>query len=189
MQKGADPNLWTGDTRFGNTLQLVVFYGKIELAEFLLDKKIQDTPGGDYGTALQAASARGHFPIVELFLQTVEYREGLNAVGGDYGTALCAACASGKVEVVNALLQAGAMRNGDGKHFGAPLHVAVLMEDRDMVKLLIGDNPNAADCTWEGVGTAVDIAGFLQNEDMFALLREKGLRSVIRKCRRIARAC
>ncbi|KAJ6535259.1 hypothetical protein DFH09DRAFT_1369652 [Mycena vulgaris] len=81
MQKGADPNLWTGDTRFANTLQLVVFYGKMELAKFLLDKNIQETTGGDDGTALQAASTRGHFPIVELFLQTVEYREGLNAVG------------------------------------------------------------------------------------------------------------
>ncbi|KAJ7851909.1 hypothetical protein B0H14DRAFT_2581142 [Mycena olivaceomarginata] len=82
-------------------------------------------------------------------------------LGGDYGTALCAACANGKVEVVNALLLAGARRNGDdaqlesGEHFGAPLHIAVLMENREMVNLLIGDNPNGANCTWVWKGSVL----------------------------------
>jgi ankyrin repeat protein len=36
-----------------------------------------------------------------------------------------------------------------GKHFGAPLHVAILMENTEMVELLIGNTPNDADCTCE----------------------------------------
>jgi ankyrin repeat protein len=88
--------------------------------------------------------------------------------GGNYGTALCAACANGKVEVVNDLLLAGARSNYDceqinmrsgadaqlesgesGEEFGAPLHVAVLMGNTEMVNLLIGNNPNASNCTCE----------------------------------------
>ncbi|KAJ7817271.1 hypothetical protein B0H14DRAFT_1388317 [Mycena olivaceomarginata] len=86
--------------------------------------------------------------MVNFLLRSNKYAERLNEVGGDYGTALCAACANGKVEVVEALLQAGATRNCDGKHFGAPLHVAILMENTEMVELLIGNTPNDADCTW-----------------------------------------
>ncbi|KAJ7799970.1 hypothetical protein B0H14DRAFT_2529738, partial [Mycena olivaceomarginata] len=52
------------------------------------------------------------------------------------------------------------------------------MENTEMVELLIGNTPNDADCTWESVGRAVDVAGFLQNRDMFNLLWKKGLRSV-----------
>ncbi|KAJ7816207.1 ankyrin repeat-containing domain protein [Mycena olivaceomarginata] len=213
MQKGADPSLWTADSRFGNALQLVAFYGKIEMLQFLRTKGIQDTPGGHFQTALQSAAAGGHVPMVQ-FLQKARFEDkpgkhfqtalqcaaagghvsmveflleintyviGLNEVGGDYGTALCAACANGKVEVVDALLRAGAVRNVDGINFGAPLHVAVLMENGEMVELLTGDNPEVADCEWEGVGKAVDVAGFIQNRPLFDLLRQKGLRG----CRRV----
>ncbi|KAJ7887461.1 hypothetical protein B0H13DRAFT_1627438, partial [Mycena leptocephala] len=68
MQKGADPNLWTAGSRFGNALQLVAFYGKIDLLKFLLTKGIHDTPGGDYGTALCAACANGKVEVLSTLL-------------------------------------------------------------------------------------------------------------------------
>ncbi|KAJ7925549.1 ankyrin repeat-containing domain protein, partial [Mycena leptocephala] len=160
IQKGANPNLWSAEIRFGNALQLVAYHGKAELVKALLQAGASpNTHGGQYGTALCAACANGKVKLINALLQA---GASPNADGGDYGTALCAACASGRVEVVNALLQAGARRNGDGEHilrsgvdaqlesgkyFGAPLHVAVLMENREMVELLVGDNPNDANCT------------------------------------------
>jgi ankyrin repeat protein len=36
-----------------------------------------------------------------------------------------------------------------GEHFGAPLHIAILRENMEMVELLIGNTPNDADCTCE----------------------------------------
>ncbi|KAJ7456020.1 ankyrin repeat-containing domain protein, partial [Mycena galericulata] len=110
IRKGADPNLWTHDGRFGNYIQLAAYYGKVELLEFLRKEGIHDTPGGQFATALQAASARGHVATVEFLLGNNTYRE-----RGEYGTTLCAACANGNIEVVKALLKAGAKLNVDGE--------------------------------------------------------------------------
>ncbi|KAJ7840522.1 ankyrin repeat-containing domain protein, partial [Mycena olivaceomarginata] len=163
---------------FQTALHTAAVRGHVSMVEFLLEEGFEDKPGKHFQTVLQAAAVGGNVLMVQFLLQSNNYAERLDEVGGDYGTALCAACANGKAEVVKALLQAGARRNGDGKHFGAPLHVAILMENMEMVELLIGDTPNNADCTWGSVGRAVDVAGVLQNQDMFNLLRKKGLRSV-----------
>ncbi|KAJ7764849.1 hypothetical protein B0H16DRAFT_1718057 [Mycena metata] len=80
-----------------------------------------------FGSALQLVACYGKIGPVQFLLNLGSVV--LDKVGGDYGTALCAACANGKVKVVDALLQAGARRNGNGKHFGAPLHVAILVEN------------------------------------------------------------
>ncbi|KAJ7759657.1 ankyrin repeat-containing domain protein, partial [Mycena metata] len=202
-----NPTLWEADSRFGNALQLVAFYGKVDLLKLLLTRGIQDTPGEHFQTALQSAAAGGnvhmvqfllhkrfedkpggyfqttlqsaamggHLPMMNFLLGMNKYMEGINEVGGDYGTALCAACAHGKVEVVKALLGARARRNLDGGEFGGPLHVAVLMDNREMVELLIDKSPGDADFTWGNFGNAVDVAGFLENERLYSLLRQKGL--------------
>ncbi|KAJ7847333.1 hypothetical protein B0H14DRAFT_2583612 [Mycena olivaceomarginata] len=87
--------------------------------------------------------------LEHLLNEGFEDKPGLNDVGGDYGTALCAACANGKTEVVRALVRAGARLNDARQPFGAPLHVAVLMENKEMVKLLMNPNPKDADCYCE----------------------------------------
>ncbi|KAJ7709306.1 ankyrin repeat-containing domain protein [Mycena metata] len=154
------------------------------MVQFLLKEGFDDKPGGRFHTALEAAAAAGHIPVVKSLLKIDTYIVSVNDMGGDYGTALCAACACGKIEVVKALLAAGAGRNLDdaqleaGKHFGGPLHVAVLMGNREMVELLIGHNPGDADCTWDGVGTAVNVAVYTQNRPLFDLLWQNGLREV-----------
>ncbi|KAF8146375.1 hypothetical protein K438DRAFT_509211 [Mycena galopus ATCC 62051] len=62
------------------------------------------------------------------------------------------------------------------------------MKNREMVELLISDNPNNANCEWEEFGTAVDVAGYIQNRPLFDLLCQRGLKGVRRKCCRIAPA-
>ncbi|KAF7375540.1 Multiple ankyrin repeats single kh domain [Mycena sanguinolenta] len=159
-KEAAKPYFSPPDSRFSNFLQMVAYYGKVELVQFFLEKGIEgklDTiatspvflQGGKFKTALQAASARGHVAVVKNLLQSGKYTGSVNEVGGDYGTALCAASANGNIEVVKALLRAGAGLNVDGKCFGAPLHIAVLMENREMVELLISENPNNAECKCE----------------------------------------
>jgi ankyrin repeat protein len=49
--------------------------------------------GGEYGNALQAASARGHKAIVKLLLD-------VNTQGGEYGSALQAASGEGHKDIV-----------------------------------------------------------------------------------------
>ncbi|KAJ7339863.1 hypothetical protein DFH08DRAFT_1013374, partial [Mycena albidolilacea] len=153
------------------------YYGHLQMVELLVEKGADVTAtGGIYGSALQAAVARGQVEMVKYLLGMELDQKYLNHKGGNYGTALCAACANGKVEVVNDLLLAGARPNCDGEEFGAPLHVAVLMGNTEMVNLLIGNNPNASNCTWKGVGTAVDVAGYIPNRPLFDLLIQTGLK-------------
>jgi ankyrin repeat protein len=60
--------------------------------------------GGVYGTALQAASARGHAEIVR---QLLERGADVNAQGGENGTALQDASDGGHAEIVRQLLEHG----------------------------------------------------------------------------------
>jgi hypothetical protein len=61
--------------------------------------------GGEYGNALQAASAESHEKIVQMLLQN---GADVNAQGGEYGSALQAACAGGCEKVVQLLRKNGA---------------------------------------------------------------------------------
>ncbi len=61
--------------------------------------------GGDFGNALQAASARGDAEIVQ---QLLEHGADVNAQGGHFGNALQAASAEGHAEIVQQLLKHGA---------------------------------------------------------------------------------
>ncbi|KAJ7686415.1 hypothetical protein B0H17DRAFT_878118, partial [Mycena rosella] len=89
---------------------------------------------GGYGTPLQAASARGHsVSVVMLITRIIDDMQ----LGGRYGAALCAACANERIEVVKVLLQAGTLLNVNGKHFGTPLHVAVLIGSKRIVNMLL----------------------------------------------------
>ncbi|KAF7328544.1 NACHT and ankyrin domain protein [Mycena venus] len=155
-------------------------YGHLQMVKLLIESGADVTAtGGSHGSTLQAAAARGQAEMVNYLLGKKPGQEYLNHKGGNYGTALCAACANGNVEVVSALLQAGAKWNVNGKKFGTPLHVAVLMDNREMVNLLIGDNPIDANCTWKDVGTAADVAGYIQSRPLFDLLIQKGLKSKV----------
>ncbi|KAJ7889324.1 hypothetical protein B0H14DRAFT_2320123, partial [Mycena olivaceomarginata] len=86
--------------------------------------KVQDNvnaEGGRYGTALQAASAKGHNTIVVALL---DKGANVNVEGGCYGTALHAASAMGHDAIVVALLDKGANVNVEGGEYGSALQAA-----------------------------------------------------------------
>ncbi|KAF7335098.1 Multiple ankyrin repeats single kh domain [Mycena venus] len=108
ITQGTDLEEPIKETVFGNSLQLAAYLGKNDIVEFLLSEKIpadkqviETQPSGDYGTALQAASANGHIAEVQLLLdKRTDNEEYINIVGGHYGTALCAACANEEFDIV-----------------------------------------------------------------------------------------
>ncbi|KAJ7707228.1 ankyrin repeat-containing domain protein [Mycena metata] len=122
----------TAESRLSNTLQLVAFYGKIELVQFLQKERIQDTPGGHFHTALQAAAAGGHVPVVQFLL-----KEGFDdKPGGHFHTSLQAAAAGGHVPMVEFLLKEG-FKDTPGGHFHTGLHAAAAGGHVPMVQFLL----------------------------------------------------
>jgi ankyrin repeat protein len=82
------------------------------VVRLLLDKGADiNVQGGDYGNALQAASANGHEMIVRLLL---DKGADINAQGGHHGNALQAALQGGHQTVVRLLVDKGADINAQG---------------------------------------------------------------------------
>ncbi|KAF7968340.1 hypothetical protein HWV62_30929 [Athelia sp. TMB] len=90
--------------------------------------------GGEYGTALQAASSEGHLEICQLLL---EHGADLNASGGEYGTALQAASSEGHLEICQLLLEHGADLNASGGEYGTALQAASSKGHLEICQLLL----------------------------------------------------
>ncbi|KAL4982508.1 hypothetical protein BDW68DRAFT_195264 [Aspergillus falconensis] len=96
-----------------NTTALLLDKG----VDLLLDKGADvNAEGGDYGSALQAASAGGYRDIVQLLL---DKGADVNAEEGDYGSALQAASVRGHQDIVQLLLDKGANVNAEGDYRSA----------------------------------------------------------------------
>jgi ankyrin repeat protein len=111
----------------------------------LLEKNADvNAQGGEFGNALQAASARGHEQMVELLLKN---NADVNAQGGNYGNALQAASHKGHERVVKLLLEKNASINVQGRHYGNALQAASFQGHEQVVKLLLdkGIDPYLAD--------------------------------------------
>lgn len=94
-----------------NALISVSLAGNQQIAELLLANGADArAEGKKYGSALQAASVRGHAHMVKLLLNDAE----LDSGGGQFGTALQAASLRGHVDVVRILLDGGAAVNDLG---------------------------------------------------------------------------
>ncbi|EIM82434.1 ankyrin, partial [Stereum hirsutum FP-91666 SS1] len=77
-----------------------------DIVQLLLDKGASvNAEGGDYGTALQAASSGGHITIIHLL---IKYGADINLQSGKYGSALSAALYKNKRAVVQLLRKRGA---------------------------------------------------------------------------------
>lgn len=90
--------------------------------------------GGDFGNALQAASANGHKEVVQMLLNR---GADVNTQGELYGNALQAASANGDKEVVQMILDRGTNVNGNALQAAAMVaslngrnEVAQMLRDR-----------------------------------------------------------
>ena len=101
------------------------------LAKETIDVNAQ---GGQYGTALQAASSGGHEEVVEMLL---DKGADVNAQGEWYGTALQAASSGGHKEVVEMLLDKGADVNAQGVGYGTALQAASSRGHKKVVEMLL----------------------------------------------------
>ena len=158
------------------TVQAPLYYaslfGLAEVVQALISESGADvnTKGGRYGSALQAASNRGHEKVVSLLLS-----EGanINAKGGRYGDALQAASHGGHRNIVELLLVRGADVNTKGGLYGSALQAASFVGHEKVVELLL-DKGADVDAQSGLYGTALQAASFGGHEKIIELLLGKG---------------
>jgi len=109
--------------------------GSSTITTLLLDRGVDvNASGGQFGNALQAASAGGHKTVVNLLIHAGAE---VNASGGQFGNALEAASAGGHDHVARALLSAGALVDMQGGIHGNALHAALVGGHEAVVQLLL----------------------------------------------------
>ncbi|CAN9395659.1 unnamed protein product [Alternaria alternata] len=143
-----DPdNPWRG-TDFPAQLYNILtplYYGALfglnMITSILLDQGGNvNAQGGEYGDALQAASANGHEEVVKLLINA---GASVNAQGGLCGNALQAASAGGHKRVARTLLTAGAVVNTQGGAYINAVHHALLHANETMIGILLERGANA----------------------------------------------
>jgi hypothetical protein len=103
-------------------LYVAVFYGHIEMAEFLLKSGANvNAPAGYYGTVLQASLFWGNQALVQLL---IDNGADVNVEGGQMGNALQAASYQGREDSVQFLIEHGANVNAMAGHYGTALQAA-----------------------------------------------------------------
>jgi ankyrin repeat protein len=126
--------------------------------------------GGEYGNALQTASAIGSQPIVELLLKAGAE---VSPQGGYYGTALQAASANGSHPIVELLLKAGAEVNAQGGEYGNALQAASAYGRQQIVELLLRAGAEVNSQGGE-FGTALQAASWNGSQQIVELLLNAG---------------
>jgi ankyrin repeat protein len=131
--------------RPASPLYYAAFGGLQATVQMLLDRNVDvNMQGGDYGNALQAASAQGHEQVVKMLLDS---NTDVNMSGGYYGNALQAASAQGHEQVVKMLLDSTADMNAQGGRYSNALHAASAAGHCTIVQLLL---ENGADVNRQG---------------------------------------
>ncbi|GKT97069.1 ankyrin repeat protein [Colletotrichum tofieldiae] len=113
--------------------------GRLEIVELLLEKGADvNAQGGEFSSALYAASSQGHQKVVELLL-----RKGANihAHGDKFSNALQAASAlsKGNQDIARLLFKKGANVNAQGGKHGNALQAA-LWKGEETIARLLGEN-------------------------------------------------
>jgi ankyrin repeat protein len=134
------------------------------------------TCGGEFGSALQAASALGYEDMVRLLMT----KENVNATCGTYGTALQAAAAHGREEIVSLLLKEHADVNLLAGKYGTALKAASSTGYENVVQILLENNAKVeVEDPSETTQTATDTsalfnATIMGSESIVRLLLEHG---------------
>jgi hypothetical protein len=131
-----DPAMVDSKDKDGKTPLLVAAeQGHREVVEVLLEMNSDvNAQGGQYGNALQAASAYSYKEIVMLLL---DKGADVNAQGGHYGNALQAASACGYKEIGILLLDKGADVNAQGGYYSNALQAALAKGHKEVTTLLL----------------------------------------------------
>ena len=161
-------------------LYALSFHGYYELVQMVLLEKGANVnaQGGHYGTALQAASYKGHDQVVQRLL---EKGADVNAQGGHYGNALQAASVEGHDQVVQRLLEKGADVNAQGGYYGTALQAASAGGHDQIVQRLL---EKGADVNAQGgeYGNALQAASYWgPRPDRPVAAREGGRRQRARR--------
>jgi ankyrin repeat protein len=145
--------------------------GLVESARLLLeDGADANAQGGEYGNALQAASAGGHEKVVQ---QLLDKGADVNAQGGPHGNALQAASAGGHEKVVQRLLDKGADVKSQGGFWGNALQAASAGGHNQVVQWLLD---KGADINVQGgyYGNALQAASLEGRDQVVQQLLDKG---------------
>lgn len=134
--KGQDPTyllfgpegqgkIWMNDFWFPSPLHYASCHGWIEMVRILISRGELDKDtlwfSGFFGTALQAASYRGHYDVSEMLLKA---GAAVNPAPGFYGNPVHAAAWNGHAELIGLLIMYGADINAKGGGYGNALVAA-----------------------------------------------------------------
>lgn len=100
-------------------------FGLVDTINSLREQRVDDwdSVGGQYGTALQAASAAGHLSAIRFL---IDHSADIDAHYGLHGCALNAADDSGNRQVILVLVNAGASLSIGDEAGRMPLYVAAM---------------------------------------------------------------
>lgn len=130
-----EPDLGRGLESIATPLYYAALLGSSTITRLLLGQRADvNAQGGNYGNALQAASAKGHKAVVKLL---IEAGADVNASGGQFGNALQAASAEGYEQIASILLDAHAMMHMQGGLFSNALHAALAGGHEPTVRILL----------------------------------------------------
>ncbi|KAL9615930.1 MAG: hypothetical protein Q9160_009142 [Pyrenula sp. 1 TL-2023] len=111
-------------------------FGLVPVMDFQHEQRVVDvnSPGGLYGTALQAACIRGH---IHAFQRLIQWGADTTTRGGLFGNALIAAASHGYFDMVQQLLDRGVDPDLMGHELQTPLMVSAAYGHLDIVRLLL----------------------------------------------------
>ena len=117
--------IWMNDFWFPSPLYYASCHGWIEMVRILISRGEHDRGtlwfSGFFGTALQAASYRGHYDVSEMLIKA---GAAVNPAPGFYGNPVHAAACNGHAKLIELLIVSGADFNAKGGVYGNALVAA-----------------------------------------------------------------